>query len=714
MFKTKSKLINCMQSSAKPFLKDKNGNVAMIFAISAVPVLMATGLGIDYSRASNAKTAMQSVVDATVLAAVLDTTSTSCATKQVIAAQKINSEMSHKKFINAITNIVMTDILGGCTLSFSSSVDTAIMAIAGYTTMPISVKASAVANSGKNLEIALALDNTGSMSNQGMIDLKTAAKQFITIMNPDPLTGKVKIGLVPFVAVVNPGKAFIDSADMSDYAGDARYHGYYFANQVTTIAHDCIPNNGYSSGANPGTGGYGFLDDGLNKFSSKFAYATKELLGISTAHAQFVQPAGGTTTPTDFLTISTTWQNHNFTSPNLVTGLPSGNVMLPVGTSNHDFYFDNNSCFIYNPARVNYFDMFARTGAGGVPWKGCVMARNEPYDMDDSAPTSDPNTKFVPFFYPSEPPRFTVQSNGHYGFYPTWTQSDINDPKNDYKNNYMPYGVTPTGIYGSLSLGEVYEWANFYYVNPSFSISDMLKYNGTNNGFTIPINETGPDTIGPNKACPNEVTPLTSDANLLKSSIDALSDWNGGGTITSEGLMWAWRVLSPNLPYAMGAPYTSTTVQKYIILMTDGVNNVNTAGPPILQPAGEPATSIYSEETAYGAIIAGRTFAPQYGRDSTGQYPYPITDFPTANLFLDDRFAQACSNAKAQGIKVYTIYFQHTSYGTPDDSTAAANAQSNLQACSGSNFYYANSASDLTNAFTAIAKSILTGVRLTQ
>ena len=63
------------------------------------------------------------------------------------------------------------------------------------------------------LEVALALDNTGSMSNN-MDDLKTAAKNLVqTVLNGGG--GAARVSIVPYVAAVNPG--LTDSTSISNY-----------------------------------------------------------------------------------------------------------------------------------------------------------------------------------------------------------------------------------------------------------------------------------------------------------------------------------------------------------------------------------------------------------------------------------------------------------------------------------------------------------------
>jgi von Willebrand factor type A domain len=90
----------------------------------------------------------------------------------------------------------------------AGSVPTVFMRIAGVPGLEIG--ATSVATRGNNaLEIALALDNTGSMSWNGKLPaLKTAAKNMIdTLYDKSPKGSDIRIGLVPFSEYVNVGVA---------------------------------------------------------------------------------------------------------------------------------------------------------------------------------------------------------------------------------------------------------------------------------------------------------------------------------------------------------------------------------------------------------------------------------------------------------------------------------------------------------------------------
>ena len=54
------------------FGTDPHGNVAVIFGIAILPVMITVGAAVDYSRANSARSAMQSAVDATALALAKD------------------------------------------------------------------------------------------------------------------------------------------------------------------------------------------------------------------------------------------------------------------------------------------------------------------------------------------------------------------------------------------------------------------------------------------------------------------------------------------------------------------------------------------------------------------------------------------------------------------------------------------------------------------
>ncbi len=64
---TLDRIANGLKVTAARFARAERGNVAMMFAVMLPVLLTSVGAAIDYSRAVNARSAMQAAVDATAL-----------------------------------------------------------------------------------------------------------------------------------------------------------------------------------------------------------------------------------------------------------------------------------------------------------------------------------------------------------------------------------------------------------------------------------------------------------------------------------------------------------------------------------------------------------------------------------------------------------------------------------------------------------------------
>jgi Flp pilus assembly protein TadG len=242
--------------------------------------------------------------------------------------------------------------------------------------------------------------------------------------------------------------------------------------------------------------------------------------------------------------------------------------------------------------RVNHFTLFSSMQQ---PWKGCVEARPAPYNLDDTAPNvGNPATLFVPAFAPDEPGTATPGGNS----------------SSAYNNTYL----NDTGG-GQRSVAK--------YSSAMPRATPIVE-----TALNVSTNENR--TNGPNRACPTPIVPLTNDFNKLRTNIDAMRHWNGSGTNVSEGLMWGWRVLSPEAPYTNGRSFTDPTVQKVVVLLTDGENVVYGA-------SGTPNKSDYG---SYGFLAGGR---------------FNALDQTAAARNVDGWVQQTCTRLKDLGVMLYTI-----------------------------------------------------------
>ena len=196
------------------FTSDKRGNIAVIFAIALVPVISFVGAAVDYSRANRARSTMQAAIDATALMLSKDLSTGAITSSQINAkAQTYFTALYTDTEASSVSVTATYSANAGAVgstiqVNGSGSVATDFMKVAGFSNIPISTS-SATAWGNARLRVAMALDNTGSMADNGKIGaLQTAATNLITQLsglaqNP----GDVYVSVVPFAKVVNLGSS---------------------------------------------------------------------------------------------------------------------------------------------------------------------------------------------------------------------------------------------------------------------------------------------------------------------------------------------------------------------------------------------------------------------------------------------------------------------------------------------------------------------------
>jgi len=196
------------------FARCQRGNVAMIFGLALIPLVGAVGAAVDYSRAASARTAMQAALDASalILSKEAQTLPTSQLQGRALEVFKANFHYPSVKGLDVTPTFTNPDS-GSFVLKMTAngSVDTTI---AGIWLPSIDISASTEAVWGmKRLELALALDNTGSMSSSNkMKELKLAAKDLIkTLQDAAKKPDDVKIAIIPFDIGVNLGTSYKDN-----------------------------------------------------------------------------------------------------------------------------------------------------------------------------------------------------------------------------------------------------------------------------------------------------------------------------------------------------------------------------------------------------------------------------------------------------------------------------------------------------------------------
>ncbi len=147
--------------------RENRGNVALMFGLAAIPIILAVGAAVDYSFANRAKTELDQIADAASLSAVSQSAlALSAAADQKNAVKFFKAQAaSLKRDTLGTVKAKVTDGASGRTalVSYAASVPTAFMGIVGYNKIPISGSSTAATALPTYIDFYLLLDNTPSM-----------------------------------------------------------------------------------------------------------------------------------------------------------------------------------------------------------------------------------------------------------------------------------------------------------------------------------------------------------------------------------------------------------------------------------------------------------------------------------------------------------------------------------------------------------------------
>jgi Flp pilus assembly protein TadG len=621
---------------------DRRGNVAMMWALMGAVLVGLIGITVDFTRAQALRNQMQNAVDGAALVAERNS-NLSVSQRQAAARAFFDAEMGNDAINVTFTVTPLTS--GGHQVDATMPMPVSLARIVRDEPWNLHVDAVAMADASPPIEVALVLDNTGSMA-ADMPALRSAASD----LADDLLSlsgGSVRVALVPFVAQVNIGNG---SAQMSwmDTTGVAPMNGELFEDRLI----------GYVPRSTSGSA------------STNPAYTASNCSAISN-RPYFDDPATATN-----------------------EGYP--------GTYRLVWLRNNTRCYAFTPADgVNNFALFDLIA--NEDWKGCVEARPEPYDVTDAAPTiGTPATLFVPFFWldtggtagqgstnTSSQPNYHNNSQSYLDDAPGDLRRTTTTIANNTGNRPTPAQtttVTMTTSNGGAPTAQEQREARFF---------NVFKYRGT----SASIDSTPADTRGPNRGCPTPIVPLTSNATTIQSNIAAMQHWMGGGTNQAEGLAWGWRVLSPGAPFTQGVAFNQAhdNVRKVIVLMSDG-ENTNVGDDAVMESDFSAYNYLgFWTNHASGNILTQLLFGllhgvlpSQFRRDISGR-----NDFVD---YVNDRQRQLCTNVKNDDIEIYTVIFRETDQTTE-------NLMRNC-ATSPEHFFRADNAQELSDAFDAIGSGI--------
>jgi Putative Flp pilus-assembly TadE/G-like len=214
----------------KSFLSDRSGNVSLVFALVAIPVLGCVGLAVDFGRQAQMQTHMQNALDSAVLAGAGASMSHAAGPNEhegpdmtALIEQRLTAALAGtgaKPFVSVSVNAAE----GSITASAETTVNTMFMGLFGREHSVVRASATAVAGAGGPMEVAIAFDTTHSMAGAKLAAAQGAASDLTDLLYrlpgsaaPNP---NMKVGLVPFTRYVNVGVA---NRGASWLTGDADY-----------------------------------------------------------------------------------------------------------------------------------------------------------------------------------------------------------------------------------------------------------------------------------------------------------------------------------------------------------------------------------------------------------------------------------------------------------------------------------------------------------
>jgi Flp pilus assembly protein TadG len=181
----------------KRFLRDRRANVAQIFAIAAIPLLSMTGAVVDYTYGFRVRSLAQEALDAATLAGGKKVAGGQAAVQAEVDsffASNLNGAISPVPTVTAV-------VTGATVTSTTSlSVRTRFLGVVGIDTLEFDLRSVVTSGIG-TLEVALVLDNSGSMSGSKISTLKTAASDLTTTLfnlgATSTKTDPIKLAVVP-------------------------------------------------------------------------------------------------------------------------------------------------------------------------------------------------------------------------------------------------------------------------------------------------------------------------------------------------------------------------------------------------------------------------------------------------------------------------------------------------------------------------------------
>lgn len=402
------------------FGRAQGGNVAMMFAIALVPIVMLVMGGLDYARAMLERAQMSDAADAAALA-VGSTKGLTTAQAAALAQQFFNANYKGPAGADGKTpqvSVSYDSTKGTVTLTVNYQMPTTVLGVFGQSALALQTTSTVVWGQSK-LWVALVLDNSGSMASSGKMNaLITSSQQLlVTLQNASTNPGDVQVGIVPFVSVINVGKTNSGASWLSWTDWDAAP----VINKATiadgyVVPKTNIPFDAYGPGddcpftttkSSSGWGGTTYTITPDSPFSYRCEKSASngsgDVAGTTNSSGAVVAPipasgSQGLICPGPGLTSGGTALNNNndhisryFNGCWTASKLTGQTVTVSSGSSATcgGFSSTNCTCSGKNSSKICKTQKWqhAWTSNAHSSWSGCAMDRAQDYDIQNTQPS---------------------------------------------------------------------------------------------------------------------------------------------------------------------------------------------------------------------------------------------------------------------------------------------------------------------------------------
>jgi Flp pilus assembly protein TadG len=646
-------IVASMKKRISKIRQDRRGNTVIMFGFMLIPILGFTGLAVDGGRVFMVKSQLSSAVDVTALAAARTFTDPDRDDK---AREFFTANFTADLADTELSAVTIKPSTSGTnkiiTVSASATVPTLFMRVLGIKN--VTVKSEAQAARGEvPIELVMALDNTGSMARDAggvsrLTALKDASAVLInTIYGDSDTSSKVHIGIIPYTAYVNVGR-------LPELTGEVSFvtptPGYTDRPVTDALGwKGCVD----ADASNPNA------DGDLSSAAWNTAFDTMDSLPGAQIKASL-------------------FPSFQIEVKERETACPSGHWIAKTYTDTQEFILVAQTCnegecgskYVPNP---NFGKSFT---------SGYCDAANEPTGNIHTSkwPIHPYNTSGLTSIYGRPNPFPSGLDKGRYFSY-------VYIPEESTERPPLPYASRSTDRTSESQPPIIYNSAT----PTSDNFTDVTVSKVEENLPTDPNSAASPNTYCPQQALPLKVHTKTAVLSYVNNELKAFfPDW---GTLSNQGLVWSWRMLSPNLPLA-GLP-NGSGFAKVVVLMTDGA---------LYHYGGSDANNGFGSKYLQRLAAHDGVRTPYgFGSEKTLVNDANATKSQLIEA-LRNRLNKTCANMRKAGITIYTV--------TVDTTMTAAQKDDYRNCATKPNMYFdAPDATSLKKAFATIADN-LAGVRL--